>query len=115
MNSLKQAMTNGRLWILSAKGYALVMIATGGIFVGLGIHRFCARLWHFTLLDVFGCVVGAFGGFFLLLIADYLLHHARLVLVPWIVFLFILAFIQPHCALGMGLALWYMLASQFRS
>ena len=115
MSSLKQAIAKGKLWVLSATGNVLVMIVIGAIFVALGIHRFSLRPGHFALLDLFGCTVGAFGGFFLLLIADYLLHHARLVLIPWIIFLIALACIEPHAAVGLGLALWYMLGSQFTS
>ena len=113
MRSFKPTLTNARLWVLGAKGNALVMIVAGAVFIGLGVHRFGARSEHFAWLDLLGCVVGAFGGFFLLLIADYLLHHARLVLLPWIILLFVLAFFEPHAAIGMGLALGYMVASQF--
>ena len=91
------------------------MILVGALFFGLGIHRFWLRRRPVGLLDLLGCVVGAFGGFFLLLIGDYLLHHARRVLIPWIAFLLALAFIQPHTAIGLGLALLYMLASSLRS
>jgi hypothetical protein len=115
MSSLKHPMTNRKLWILSENGNVLVMILAGAFFIALGIHRFCLRSEHLRLWDLLGCVVGAFGGFFLLLIADYLLHHARLALIPWITFLLALAFTEPHAAVGLGLALWYMLGSQFTS
>jgi hypothetical protein len=114
MSSLKQAMTNCKHWFLSEKGYALVMIIAGAFFVAVGIHRFGARPEHFGLPDVLGCVVGAFGGFFLLLVTDYLLHHARLVFIPWCVSLIFFAIIEPHLGVGLGLALWFMLATQLR-
>jgi hypothetical protein len=112
MTSLKQVMMAGKYWFLSEKGLALVMIVMGGFFVGLGIHRFWVRPEHFTLPSFLGCVAGAFGAFFLLLITDYVMHHAPLVFIPWIIFLIYFAFVEPHLAVGLGLALWYMLASQ---
>ena len=115
MGSLKQIMTGARHWFLSEKGYALGMIILGAFFVASGIHRFIKRPEHYGLLDLLGCVVGAFGGFFLLLLTDYLLHHARLVFIPWLIFLVYFAIILPHFGVGLGLALWYMLGSQMRS
>jgi hypothetical protein len=115
VSSLKQAAAICKHWFLSEKGYALVMVISGAIFIVLGIRRFEVRPQHFGLLDVLGCVVGAFGGFFLLLVTDYLLHHARLVFIPWCISLIYFAIIQPHLGVGLGLALWYILASQLRS
>ena len=114
VSSLKQAMTDCRHWVMSEKGYALVMIISGAFFVVLGVHRFWVRHERFGLTSFLGCVVGAFGGFFLLLITDYLLHHARLVFIPWCICLIYFAIIQPHLGVGLGLALWYMLATQLR-
>ena len=110
--SLKQAMAECKRCILSEKGYVLVMTISGAFFVVFGVHRFWVRPEHFGLPNFLGCVVGAFGGFFLLLITDYLLHHARLVFIPWCICLIYLAIIQPHLGVGLGLALWYMLATQ---
>jgi hypothetical protein len=112
MISLKQLMTRCKHWFLSEKGLALVMIVTGALFVALGIHRFWVRPEHFGLLSVLGCVVGAFAGFFLLLITDYVLHHAPLVFIPWSISLIYFASVQPHLAVGLGVALWFMLVSQ---
>lgn len=115
MNSLRTTITSCRHWILSENGFALVMMVLGVVFVAVGIHRFRIRPEHFGLLDVFGCVVGGFGGYFLLLITDYLLHHARLVFIPWSIGLVCFACIQPHLGVGLGLALMFMIASQLRS
>lgn len=98
--------------LLREKAFALVQVVAGALFIAAGIHRFWVRPERLSLLDLLGCFVGVFGGFFLLVIADYLLHHARLVFIPWIIFLLVLAFVQPHSAIGLGLALWYMFASQ---
>jgi len=115
MSSLKHSMTNCKHWFLSEKGFVLVMIVLGAFFIAVGIHRFWVRPEHFGLSSFLGCVVGAFGAFFLLLITDYVLHHAPLVFIPWFIFLIYFAFVQPHFAVGLGLALWFMLASQLRS
>jgi hypothetical protein len=115
MISLKELMTNCKHWLLSEKGFALVMIVLGAFFFAAGIHRFWVRPEHFGVTSFLGCVTGAFGAFFLLLVTDYLFHHARLVFIPWVIFLIYFALIQPHFGVGLGLALWYMLASQLRS
>jgi membrane-bound ClpP family serine protease len=114
MVSLKQVMTNLKQWSLSEKGFALLMIVVGAFFIAVGIHRFWVRPEHFGVLSLLGCVAGAFGAFFLLLVSDYLFHHAHLVFIPYFIFLIYFAIIQPHLGVGVGLALWYMLASQLR-
>jgi len=114
MSSLKQVMTNGKHWFFSEKGAALVMVVLGAIFIALGVRRFWVRPEHFGLLSFLGCVVATFGGLFLLLVTDYVLHHAPLVFIPWLIFIIYFAIIQPHFAVGLGLALWFMLAMQLR-
>ena len=114
MIPLKQGMTNCRRWFLSEKGLALVMIVIGAFFVAVGVHRFWVRPEHFGLPSFLGCIAGAFGGFFLLLISDYVFHHAPLVFIPWFISLVYFACIQPHLGVGLGLASWFMLASQLR-
>ena len=112
MSTLKQGMTNCKQWLLSEKGIALFMIATGAFFIAVGVHRFWVRPEHFGWPSLLGCVGGAFGAFILLLITDYVFHHAPLVFIPWFIFLIYFAFIQPQFAVGLGLALWFILASQ---
>jgi hypothetical protein len=94
---------------------AVVMMVVGALFVAAGIHRFWVRPERFGLPALLGCVVGAFAGFFLLLITDYVLHHAPLVSIPWSIALVCGALVQPHLAVGLGVALWFMLASQLRA
>src|SRR5579863_5666905 len=90
----------------------LFLALLGGLFFILGVYRFYSRPQHFGLLDLLGCVVGAFGGFFLLIIADYLLHHARLVFIPWMIVISTYSAYEPHLSVGLGAALWFMLATQ---
>lgn len=114
MTCLKQGVTNGKRWLLSEKGLALTMIVLGAFFIVVGIHRFWVRPEHFGVPSLLGCVAGAFGGFFLLLVTDYVLHHARLVFLPWLIFLIYFAFVQPHFAVGLGLALGFLVVSELR-
>jgi hypothetical protein len=115
MNYAKQVLTGCKNWLLGEKGFATALSAVGAIFTAVGIHRFRARPEHFGLPGILGCVAGAFGAFFLLLAADYLLHHARLVFIPWLVFLAYLGLTQPHFAVGLGMALGFLVVSQMRS
>ena len=112
--SFKQWMTACKHWLLSEKGWALGMALVGALFIAAGIYRFHARHEPFGWVSLLGCVAGAFGAFFLLLITDYVLHHAPLVFIPWFVFLVYFAIIQPHLGVGMGLALWFIVVSQLR-
>ena|ERR1035437_1653253 len=114
MDSLKQGLKNVWQRFLSEKIFASVMIMLGSLFIARGIYRFRVRPEPFGLPSFLGCVAGAFGAFFLLLITDYLFHHARLVFIPWSIGFIYFAIIEPHLAVGMGVALWCMLASQLR-
>jgi hypothetical protein len=115
VRSLKQGKKNIGQRLLSEKTFALVMILLGTAFTALGVYRF--RIWpeHFGLLSFLGCIVGVFGAFFLLLVTDYVFHHAPRVFIVWFIFLVYFAFVEPHFAVGLGLALWGMFVSQLRS
>jgi len=102
-------------WLTGEKVLALAMGVAGALVIALGIHRFWIRAEPFGVAAFLGCVVGAFGAFFLLLTTDYLLHHARLVFIPWVILLTYFAFVQPHFAVGLGTALWFMFVSQLRN
>jgi hypothetical protein len=108
-------MTDYNKWFRREGSSTLFMIVPGLIFLALGTHRFRVRPERFALVDSLGCVVGAFGGFFLLLITDYLLHHARLAFIPWLVSLFVFAALQPHLGVGLGVGLFFMVATQLKS
>jgi hypothetical protein len=114
MMTVQQAMTNCKHF-LRERGFAFGMGLTGALFIVVGIHRFWVRPEHFGVPSLLGCAVAAFGAFFLLLITDYVFHHAFLVFIPWFIALISFAVIQPHFGVGLGLALWFMLVSQLRS
>ena len=115
MTRLKHIMINCQRRLLSEKGFAALLFFIGAIFIVLGIHRFWVRPEPFGMLSILACVVAAIAGFFLLLVSDYVLHHAPLVFIPWSAALIYFAIIQPHFAVGLGLALWYMLVLQLRA
>jgi len=114
MISLQQGLRNFLRRLLSEKGLALAMIVAGAFFMAVGIHRFWVRPEPFGFVSFLGCVAGAFAAFFLLLVTDYVLHHAPLVFIPWTIFLIYFAIVQPHFGVGLGAALWYVLAMQLR-
>ena len=47
-------------------------------------------------------------------VTDYVFHHAPLIFIPWFILIIYFAILQPHFAVGLGIALWWMLASQLR-
>ena len=112
MSSLKQGINNLGVQLRSQWVVALVMTMLGAFFIAWGVYRFRVRPDHFGWLSVLLCVVGAFGAFFLLIVSDYVFHHAPLVFIPFFIFLIYFTIINPYLAVGMGLALWGMLRSQ---
>lgn len=114
MNFLQQRVKNTCQRLQSEKGLALVMMTLGALCIAAGIYRFRVRPEPFGLLSMLGCLVGTVAGFFLLLISDYVFNHARLVFVFWFILLIGLILVEPHFAVGMGLALWVMLAEHLR-
>jgi hypothetical protein len=115
MSDIRKMMTSCKQWLFGEKGVALMMFLVGAIFIAVGIHRFWVRPQHFGLASFLGCAVAAFGAFFLLLVTDYVLHHAPLVFIPWTISMIFFAIIQPHFGVGLGVALWYLCVTQLRN
>jgi|HubBroStandDraft_5_1064220.scaffolds.fasta_scaffold1342522_1 hypothetical protein len=107
--------SKSRRGFFGLKGLALVMLALGVALIAVGVRRFWIRPEHFGFPAALGCGVGAVGGFFLLLVAEYILLHARLVFIPLIVVLIYFAIIQPHFAVGLGVALGIVAVTDARS
>ena len=112
MSSVKEGIKTIRQRLEGGEVFALVMIILGALFIAWGIYRFHVRPAPFGWPSVLGCVVSALLAFFLLLVSDYVFHHAILVFIPWFLCLIYFAIINPYFAVGIGLALWGMLASQ---
>lgn len=108
-------MMDYKKWLRREGSGAILMIVLGSIFLALGVHGFRIRPARFSFVDLLGCVVGAFGGFFLLLICDYLLHHARLIFIPWVLGIVVVAAFEPHLSVGLCVSLWIILATQYGS
>jgi hypothetical protein len=116
VNSLKQVVKSAGKWSRSETVSMLVLIVLGGLFVAAGICHFTVRPQHFSLgWDLLGCGAATLAAFLMLLISDYVLHHAFLIFIPWCLFILYLGFVEPHFGVGMGVALWGMLGMQLRS
>jgi hypothetical protein len=93
----------------------LVMIVLGAMFAAAGIYHFTVRVQHFSLWwDLLGCGAATLAAFLMLLISDYVLHHAFLIFIPWCLLILYLGFVEPHFGVGTGLALWGMIGMQLR-
>jgi hypothetical protein len=115
VSSLKQVLKNAGNWSRSELGFMLVLIILGTLFIAGGIYRFTVRPHHFSLgWDLLGCGAATVAAFIMLLISDYVLHHAFLIFIPWCLFILYLGFVEPHFGVGMGLALWVILVGQMR-
>ena len=115
MKSPGQIIKDVAQWPRSEWIAALVMMILGALFIARGIYVFHVRPEHFGWLSVLGCVGAAFGSFFLLIVTTYVYHHAPLVFIPWFISLVYFSMINPYLGVGIGLALWWMLASQLSS
>ncbi len=115
VSSLKQVLRGAGKWSRSELGFMFVLIILGASFIAGGIYRFTVRPQHFSLWgDLLGCGAATLAAFIMLLISDYVFHHAFLIFIPWCLFILYLGFVEPHFGVGMGLALWVMLVGQMR-
>lgn len=114
MTNSKSVITRCKEWLAKCNAATLMFVLAGGLFIALGVHRFYIRPERFGWLSLLGCAVAAFGAFWVLLIGDYVLNHARLVFIFWAVFTLAMAIIHPHFAVGLGCALWFITISQWR-
>ena len=115
MSSLKQVLKNAGKWSRGELGFMLVLIILGALFIAGGTYRFTVRPQHFSLWwDLVGCGAATLAAFIMLLISDYVFHHAFLIFIPWCLFILYLGFVEPHFGVGMGLALWVILVGQMR-
>ena len=88
------------------------LLAIAGLVVlGLGIARFAA-LGHFSLGEAGYCLIAAVVAVFLLFVADYTLHHARVAMVIVVLLIAALAWRSPAFCVGLGVALLLLLAEQ---
>ena len=114
MSPLKRALARVRQGFTSENVFMGVLIILGAVFFGLGVYGF--RLRHqrtgnpFGWLNALGCLLGTGIAGFVLLVSDYVFHHAPLVFIPFVLVLFVAGVGEPHFGIGMGLALWCVAA-----
>jgi len=106
MNFLRRWIDQTVAWVSAPRVFGPTLIIAGTVFVGLGVYGFKFRHLHFGLVSALGCLLAAAISLFVLLLTDYVFHHAPLVFIPFCLFLFVLGFIQPHFGIGMGVVLW---------
>jgi hypothetical protein len=83
---------------------ALVVVALGGLLLFLGTWRFHLR-HHFGLVDALHCGMAIIPAGLLLLVSDYVLHHAKLVLPMPLILAGILIRSSPAFDVAIGLVL----------
>ena len=81
-----------------------IVLAIGVLLFLLGVARFILRR-HFALIDVIHCALAVIPVGFLLLVFDYVLHHAKLVSVIPVFAAGVLIFSSPVFDVALGLAL----------
>ncbi len=80
------------------------VVAVGSLLFLLGVRRFVAR-HRFGFVDLLYCCLAVLAAGFLLLVFDYFIHHAKLVLVIPLALVTLLAVSSPAFDVGLGLAL----------
>lgn len=81
-----------------------IVVAVGGLLFLLGVGRFVLR-HHFGFIDALYCCLAVIPAGLLLLVFDYVLHHALLVSIIPLAFAGILVFSFPVFDVALGLAL----------
>lgn len=95
-------------------GKGPIAIATVGLTtLSVGVARF-VEAEHFPIAQAAYCLIAIPAGLLLLLLADYTLHHARLVFVMVLAMLVFWSIASPAFSVGLGLALVGMVIRQSR-
>lgn len=81
-----------------------IVVAVGGLLFLLGVGRFFIR-HRFGFIDALYCCLAVVPAGLLLLVFDYVLHHARLVSVIPLILAGMLTFSSPVWDVALGLAL----------
>jgi hypothetical protein len=87
-----------------------IVVATGALLFLLGVERFAAR-HRFGLMDALYCGLALVPMGLLLLVFDYVLHHAKLVAVIPLGLAGMLAFSSPVYDVALGLVLMGVMVS----
>lgn len=92
---------------------AIAILAAGVAALCAGVARF-VHLGNFSLKQGIYCVIAVPVALVLLLVADYTLHHARIVLVLVLAIVVFWCVASPSFCVGLGLALGGMVLTQAR-
>ena len=82
----------------------LIVVAIGAMLFLLGVGRFVHR-HRFGMVDALFCCLAVIAGGVLLLVFDYVLHHAKLASIMVLVLGVVLVSSSPAFDVGLGLAL----------
>jgi hypothetical protein len=91
----------------------ILLLVLGLATIAAAAVRFI-HLGHFTLVQAAYCLLSIPAALVLLLIADYTLHHARIVFVMVLAMLALLAIASPSFCAGLGAALVGIVLTQGR-
>jgi cell division protein FtsW (lipid II flippase) len=95
-----------------AKGPALLLLLGVAIFAA-GAARYY-RHGNFSLVQAGYCLVAVLASMMVLLVFDYMLHHARIVAVMVLIFVALFLVASPAFCVGMGVGLAGMVVAQGR-
>lgn len=91
----------------------ILLLILGLVTLAAGAVRFL-HLGQFSLIQGVYCLLSVPAALVLLLIADYTLHHARIVFVMVLAILALLAIASPSFCAGLGVALVGIVLTQWR-
>jgi hypothetical protein len=91
----------------------IILLAVALVTLAAGIVRFINR-GHFTATQAGYCMLSVLAALLLVMLADYTLHHARLVLVLVLAIVVLWLVASPSFCVGLGLALTGIVIVQSR-
>lgn len=92
---------------------AIAVAILGLAALAAGVARF-VHAGHFPIIQAVYCLIAIPAGLLLLLVADYTLHHARLVFLMVLAILAFWSIASPAFSVGLGLGLTGMVITQSR-
>jgi hypothetical protein len=90
--------------------FELMVLATAALVTGV-VRLVLLR--HFSLAQIFYCLVAIPASILLIMILDYAMHHARLAALMVLVILLLLAISRASFCVGLGLALLGMIVTKW--
>lgn len=91
----------------------ILLLTLGVAAIAAGVVRF-VHLGHFSWTQAAYCLLSIPAALVLLLLADYTLHHARLVFLMVLAIFVLLGIASPSFCVGLGIALSGVVLTQFR-